>query len=159
MNEDQEIRNGAAERWWQFERDARTFSKDFGASTIQSLILINGGAIIALLSFLASTEIKTIIASNVQIYQIYWTFLGFSLGLIFAVVGGGVGYLNYLFLTDTQPGPAGLSRYIATGDTSGWKEHSGVTITIWVGVAAAIFSLVGFLIGCWFALQTIVGIM
>jgi hypothetical protein len=155
MTKDQEIRGAEAERWWQVSRDAMAYSKDYGTVAVNSLILVNGGALLALLSFLAASEVRDQLTGPAIIRSVYWTFFFFALGMGLALVTAGVGYLNYLWIAFSQPGPSDLSEYVLEGRTSGWTSHRGINITLVVGVGAATFSLGSFLTGCFFALTTI----
>ena len=158
MSDEQEIRQKEAERWWEFERDTLSFSKEYGHATVQSLITINGGAIVALLSFLAASDLKLQLSQTSVGSSVRYSLASFGIGLLLAVVVGGLGYLNFSFLNSGLPGPSALTKYVREGDVSGWKINSTMVVgTAWLAVVVAIGSALAFLAGAYFTLQALGG--
>jgi len=145
-----QVRRDESDWWFQLERDTLLFSKEYGQSTIKSLITINGGAIIALLSFLASTvnSIKTEnIFINAHPETAFWSF---ALGLVFAIISGGMGYMNFQFVNQSMPGPNGLNKYILYGDVAGWSnKRFALILTSWVALICTLISGAFFIFGAW----------
>lgn len=157
MDSDQDIRASEAERWWQYFRDSLLFSKEYGFSTIKSLILINGGALIALLSFLAASDVRENLSEISSINYLYSCFFCYVAGLLLSIVAGGAGYFNFQFAALTLPFPDELSEFVRTGNKGAWLRHKGIGITAIIGAAAAILSGLSFSLGCWFALKMVIG--
>ena len=154
QNLDQDLRLKEAERWWDFYIKVGESVREYGVVTVRSLILINGGALVALLAALSnifgkSEENAHKLASGLGCASIF-----LILGLILAVGTGALGYLNFMFLHRELPGPYGLHKYVKTGDVSDWKKGNGslVTVTMVAAILCAIFSGFLFVIGSFLGL-------
>ena len=153
MDLDQQLRQQEAERWWQMERDTLLFSKDYGHATVQSLITINGGAIIAFLSFLAAIKSNSNFNSIIERDLVGNSLMFFGVGLLSAVLAGAMGYLNFQFVNASLPGPSNLTRYVSHGVVDGWAPRNFATrATSWIAIAAVVSSAVAFLCGSYVAL-------
>ena len=151
--DDKEMRAGEAERWWQFSRDALTYAKDYGSSTIAALVTINGGAIIALLSFFAAADKGQLSVAKASISH---SLIAYGVGLLLAVAAGGLGYINFSAVNGSLPSPNGLSRYVASGDVSGWTDRSKfINRSAILAVFLVSLSGVGFLCGSYSALSAL----
>ena len=100
-----------AERWWSFREKSIEFSKEYGVATVRYLILVNGGAIIALLALLGN--FKTDSAIKIDIPCLKVAIFGYVLGLL---CGGGtsaIGYLNFQKNALSVPDPDKLYEEVS----------------------------------------------
>jgi hypothetical protein len=155
MDDQQEIRKLEADRWWELQKDALLYSKEYGVIVVRSLILINGGAIIAFLSFLSSSKFSDGLNSNAT-FALKGCIVSFVVGLILSIAVGGIGYINFQYLTAKLPDPSDLSRYISDGDVSGFGTGRWDTYTAWIAVFVTLLATAAFIVGTYFALCAII---
>ena len=156
MEFEQETRQKEAERWWEFQRDALGYSKEFGAVVVKSLLLINGGAIIAILSFVSNSKMDEQLKNAAYASNMLYTITFFVAGLILAIATAAVGYINFQYLTYKLPDPSELSNFVRNGDRSGWGDGRWDTHTARFAVLLAFASAVAFVAGAYFALHTLI---
>jgi hypothetical protein len=135
-------------------------ARDFGAATIKPLILLNGAALIALVSYLASVAPSRgwLIAAASD--EIGLSVVSFLIGLISAAIASGIGYINYSSIGESLPPPHKLTHYVEGGDVSGWSENVRriATPTAWVAVGLATASVSAFSVGSWVIARAVVRI-
>lgn len=73
------------------QRDALQYTKDYGLFVLRTCILLNGGAIIALLTVVTHQSDQPIITLN----TVRCSILLLVFGLVLAVVAAVLGYLNF----------------------------------------------------------------
>jgi hypothetical protein len=132
------------------------YSKEYGVATISSLITINGGAIIALLSFLAAGLSEGVLAAaDVRTFLVN-AFTCFGLALILSVVAGALGYMNFQAHVVGSPGPSGLSKFVRDGDVSSVKPEIKTIIYTARGAAFLVaVSVCLFIWGAWCAVRAL----
>lgn len=152
MTPEQELRRDEAIRWWEFAQKAIGFSKDYGTATLQALILANGGAIIACLTAITSLLSKGDTIGRALAVGLSTPILFFIIGLILAIVASGIGYLNFIALAASMPGPNGLKKYVESGDVGDWRRKKWtISTTMWLGISCVILSVASFCGGSWAA--------
>lgn len=89
--------------------DRLKYATDFAQAALRGLLTINGGAIIALFTF---------IGHNGAVFSreaIWWAFTAFSLGLVSAVAAQMCGYLSHVYSRIERFLPAGRWEYLGVG--------------------------------------------
>ena len=142
-------KNGEVEHWWAFRQSSIEHSKDYGIATVRSLILINGAAIIATLTFMSRLGENSRV--NVGIGQIKVALGCYVFGLLFSLVTGALGYLNFQYNALEVPDPNQLEKAISSGKFAGRKSKS-INRTAIAAFLSAAFSFVAFACGSFFAL-------
>ncbi len=155
MTDEQKLRMDEANRWWQYRQESVAFSKEYGLATVRSLILLNGGAIITLLSFLAAGLTSESLDISKVTNLAFWALASFSVGAVLAVITGGLGHLNFVAHAKYPQGPNGLMKYIESADTTEWGNHRAVAIPLTSKAAAfiAMVSIALFVGGAFFSLE------
>ena len=155
LTTEQELRKFESEKWWDFYQKAIGYAKDYGEATIQSLILINGGATVALLTFLSSMFSHDKMIAKTLASSLFYPFIFFSFGLLLAVIAGGIGYINFTLNAQALPGPNGLRKYIANGDITEWEPKKNlIKWTSLVAIGCVSGSVLVFAIGVFSSLQS-----
>jgi hypothetical protein len=155
MKNDQEMREFEVGLWSIFSQKAGEFTKEYGISTVRSLILINGGASVALLAAISNIYSKNDSAAKILAGNLSASFGFFLAGLTLAVMTGAMGYFNFFFVSQSLPGPHGLHKYIKSGDVSGWRNRSKlISLTMVAAVILAVLSLGFFGVGSLAAVRT-----
>ena len=143
MPDDQEIRQTEVNLWWSFREKCIEHSKDYGAATIRSLILINGGAIIALLTFISSARENN--RYFVDVFYLKCSIALFLAAIILAVIAGALGYFNFQSNALMVPRPDRLQHYVSTGEPLGISDKSkairrtALSAALFVGLAVFCF--------------------
>jgi hypothetical protein len=151
MDDQRETRKTVAAFWWEFEHKSLEYSKEYGAITLRGLFLINGGAIISILTLIGSLlQNPNGLKLSELLFESIWFF---ALGLIATILATGIGYVNFQALNYMQPGPDGLRKYIDTGDASGWKISKIPIVTAWSAVVLSGASAFLFFYGLYLALS------
>ena len=128
------------------------YQMDMAQSLLRALTLGNGGAIIALLTFIGNTDA----AVDKQI--IWWSFLHFGAGLVGVFCGyiGGFFSQNYFYVSTLYEAWNAQAEYDGqVGPYDNLKPYRLGNIALGVGIASAILSLIGFIAGSLLALTAI----
>lgn len=127
--------------------------RSFGTLSIKTLFLLNGGAILALLTFTASLfsrNDQTLILLGVSLAKkLITAFYFFGGGLTCAAVLAGIAYVNYSALYSTMEGPVSLLNFLNAKERPPVnKVHQLITVlTARIAVVIACLGLALFLIG------------
>jgi hypothetical protein len=113
---------------------------DFGTMTLRSLILVNGGAIIGVLTFTANLWGRSSPAAKATAQGIAPALTWFVVGLALAVAAAGVSYIAQVLFTELSQGPDGEAPVAGT-------------IGRFVAVGAAVLSLFAFCLGAYQCLE------
>lgn len=91
------------------KRDAVQFTKEFSLFVLRSCVVLNGGAILAILSLLGTlvSHPKSLIA--VTFYYVKVALCLFAAGLVATVIAGVFGYHNFL-LGQARENPRAMNR-------------------------------------------------
>ena len=112
------------------QRDALQYTKDYGLFVLRTCILLNGGAIIALLTVVTHQSDQPIITLN----TVRCSILLLVFGLVLAVVAAVLGYLNFE-RGQTTPSDAKMKwyRHIALACTTLSLAFfcAGAIIAVW----------------------------
>lgn len=109
---------------------------DFSLECVRSGILINGGAVVALLAFLGGSNAKIIESESIHTAMIC-----FCLGIICAVLGGITGYV-------AQIQHAGVSARLSAGKIP--NQRPAVLFTV-LGIFLMLGAVACFVLGTYFA--------
>ncbi len=128
------------------------YADGYGQSALKSAFLVNGGAIVALLTFVGNVE------STVDIEGLFWAFVSFIAGLIASLLGylGAYFSQNYFYLAMLDE--ARLSKAKALNlhlKAEAAKETRSGNCWLGVAIAGAILSVISFGCGSIMALQSI----
>jgi len=124
----------------------------FANRAIQGLLLINGGALIALFWLIGSNS-----HLRLALNFVWWSFSAFAIGAVLALLASLASYFSqgYYHCTalyqawDAQQIMCGLSSSRADATKMAFQRGRLAEIA---GVAAALFSLIAFMLGCGLAL-------
>jgi hypothetical protein len=133
-----EARNHHA--WISDKEDGRTLMRavfDFAAITIRSLILINGGATIGILTFLGNLWNKDAAIARLGARAFGYGISGFVVGLCFALLTAGLSYITQALFSE-------LPREGINSPAKKWGNRVRI-----LAIIAAVLSLVGFIFGSW----------
>ncbi len=135
-----------AQRWWELSKAYHEGIIKYGFASVQSCFLINGGAIIALLTLIGSagSEIHTYLNDETKL-QIANIFFLYASGLVLAVLTHCLAYINFSALAVGAPSPSELKKYEIEGNIDGFSfnksiiEGSRVLAIIFVLLSVAVF--------------------
>ena len=135
--------------------DRLRFQVEFAQALLKSLLLVNGAAVISLLTFIGNT------ANEIQYDLIRWSFASFAVGITASLVsyfGAFFSQLNFMQSTAIQMWVShgrshGLIEIVNENDFK-TSMRNGV-ISMNVGIAGAIVSILGFGAGAFLALEAI----
>lgn len=125
------------------------FQVDYSQSTLRNLQLVNGGAIVALLTFLGNNDV----AFNFR--GIWWAFVWFGCGLfssLAAYLGAFFSQHFYMQVTYLQAWNAQLRARGLQEKYEIQSDHKRGNVALACGVSLAVLSLVFFIIGAFVAL-------
>lgn len=133
--------------------------KDYGILAIRLIFILNGAAIIAILTLIGTLHTKdsNIVSGYARELSILMTpslFL-YGVGVFCAALTAGIGYLNWSVVVDTYMGPGDLYLF--------FRDHAPPKMPRWKGVAiesTRVVAIVLFFVGLfsfggasWFALE------
>jgi hypothetical protein len=84
--------------------------KDYGQMALRSVFLLNGGAIIAILTFIGATAGKTVANTVVVPASFIPAFMCYAVGLLCATISMTFAYLNYLGHKNSRADPGALAN-------------------------------------------------
>jgi hypothetical protein len=138
-----------AERWWSFRENSIEFSKEYGVATVKYLMLLNGGAIIALLTLFGN--LKKDAAVNLDIPCLKISIAGYLFGLVCGCITCAMGYLNFQNNALAVPDPDFLQDRVSQKQMR--RNRSSVKMTALVALVTA---TLGFVL---FSLSSLVAVM
>jgi hypothetical protein len=129
--------------------------REFSLQGIRMIYILNGGAIIALMTFIGNTfsnnDEPNIIIKSLYMYYILSAFPFFAGGLLFGGILSIIAYINYSLLQQVYP---------SSGDLMGWLRGENIAfpkiankwanLTAIIGLVVAILSLICFGLGCYY---------
>ena len=132
--------------------DRLRYQTEFSQSALKSLMLVNGGAIISLLTF---------IGNKGHVFDqeaIWWSFLLFALGLFFCLVAYfgayfSQGYYMQMVVNQTYNAQRRMHGYQETYNID--RDLKIGNIAIWFAIISTVISLFLFVGGSFFALRSI----
>src|SRR5882672_5609649 len=80
---------------WALRRDALQFTKDYGLFTLRSCLVLNGGAILAMLAFVGNLYGHAT-QGSIKLHDFGYAIGLFTLGLVVTVMASICGYFNFL---------------------------------------------------------------
>lgn len=145
--------NFEVQRWWELSQLYHEGVVKYGFASVQSCFLINGGAIIALLTLIGSlgVEISHVLNESIKA-QIANVFFLYAIGLIFAVLTHCIAYINFNLLVGGSPSPSELRQYKEKGTIEGFQFNIFlINISRWLAVIFILSSVGAFLYASWCA--------
>jgi hypothetical protein len=131
--------------------NAQSYSKEHGLVVIRSLFLLNGGAILALLTFIGSMygkdSLNVLVAISLST-KLLPAFYAFAVGLIATTLTAIIGYFNWNWAVGTYPDPADLHMWLQhkpLEDPASARQK--VRWSLWLAVASAALALICFGVG------------
>ena len=128
------------------------FADSYAHAGLKSLFLVNGAAIVALLTFAGNADLEF------DKRGIFWSFAWFSIGICFNITSYFGAYFNQNFYMITSTKRSLNAKYAALGIPHTIDESKDMrTGNIWIGVAilSAVLSFVLFVTGAFVALVAI----
>lgn len=144
------VRGQQAERAQAYE-----LAQNYGRDVVRALILLNGGAIVALLTFVGAlfskADPKLSRAAAAMLHEMDIPLTLFGTGLVSAVLAPAVGYLNMTILQSMMLNSFELSHFIQTGffDARADRLRRWLPITGLAALAFGVFSILLFALGVW----------
>jgi hypothetical protein len=140
-----DVSKGARERLIEFYLDDASerlrFQQEFSAAGFKALILINGGAVIALLTYAGNADDR--MAGSLQ-----WAFAGYILGLVFAVLAYLTAYAGQALIMRHSVAEALAELRVQERDAIAQNiRERRANISIGLGVGLCVFSLAAFIGG------------
>jgi hypothetical protein len=128
----------------------------YGTNTVRLLLLLNGGAILSLLTFIGSLfskgDERNILVASSFTHSLVPAFCCFVCGLILAATTSGVAYLNFLHGSELWNGPSQNFKFIHGEKV---PENPPISqkltfLTAWIAIISATCSLASFGFGSYF---------
>lgn len=145
----------------EFRSRAIDYSIDYAKLCINSNFLLNGGSILALLSFIGSIfgkgDVKAILFASYLSANLQEAFVFYSCGLISTVLCAAVAYLNWLFVYQSWMNEGELMLWqsglppMPDQETKDFDLH--INFTMWISIILGIAATVFFALGCFSVLQ------
>jgi hypothetical protein len=130
------------------------FQHDFAQTSLQSSVLVNGGAIVALFTFLGHD--KAVISADALAWSFGWFVAALACGLL-AHLGAFLSQAFYMQVAEYDAVAArnamGKLTNIAGHDEGEARARRRGHIAFGVALGASALSLVGFVLGAWCALD------
>ncbi len=135
--------------------DRIRYQVDFAKSLLQNRLLVNGGAIVALLTFIGNAK------KSIDFNCLWYGFAGFSFGIVCALIayfGAFFSQLHFMSVTVYQMHNAQHRMYGSEEPYTDQELKRGSRngdFWLWLGVVLASLSLAGFIAGAFYALDGI----
>jgi len=126
------------------------YQVQFSQAALKNLHLVNGGAVLALLTFLGHTDL------NVNYRAIWWAFVWFGLGLATSLASYFGAYFSQAHFMNVSIMEAWNAQQRARGlpPPHDYRPHFRVgNLYMYLGIAAAVVSLALFVIGAFVGLS------
>ncbi|WP_162820692.1 hypothetical protein [Microvirga calopogonii] len=132
---------------------ASEYSKEHGSLFIRTVFLLNGGAIIALLTFVSAmfgkTDLNVLLAITLgkKLVPAFYCFAG---GLAAAALVTGLGFFNWRVVADSYAGPGPIFDWIHNKPIEQPPNANKlIQGTYWIAVTIVVGSLVAFIAGAY----------
>ena len=131
----------------EFGRVANKAAIDSGTETLKAIVLINGGACVAILTFIGTLATKDKVPIGLAT-PLTW----FAIGLVMAVIASALGYFTNLFIADTSKNMTQEYErpFLRDNDNSKRCRRLGEWAR-WLAVIAALCGIVAFCTGLYTA--------
>lgn len=134
---------------------AMQFLKDYGQETLKNLVLLHGGSIVAVLTFLGTLfskgEPAQLRIAAATLNAVMPALVLFGLGLVFAVAASALAYVNFSAHAEIAPDAGELYRWSRGEMFTERPPRLFVVVrsTSYLALGAGCLSLAVFLIGAW----------
>jgi hypothetical protein len=143
---------------------ALSYSKEYGQIVVKTVFLLNGGAIIALLTFISSmygkSDLNILVAISLG-KKLVPAFYLFAIGLVSAALVAAIGFFNWGWAALSHPDPAEVYNFVHHTPIEDRPEiHVKVGRSYQAAVGFAVVSLSCFIIGAFLVTSafTVLGI-
>ncbi|MEE1612083.1 cell envelope integrity protein TolA [Microvirga sp. CF3016] len=145
---------------------AKEASKEYGQSYVRVTFLLNGGSILALMTFIGAIfgkgDVNAMLVAISLAKHLYPAFLCFILGLVCSAVTSAISYLNWSWIYEShmQAGDLYLLMNSLPWDPAPINTDRNITLSFWAALATAIGALVCFIAGALFVVRafTVLGV-
>jgi hypothetical protein len=130
---------------------AQSYSKEYGQTFIRTVFLLNGGAILSLLTFIGSmygkSDLNILVAISLG-KRLVPAFYYFAAGLGSAALIAAIGYFNWGFVANSYAGPGPLFDFLNRKSIEdNPKIDTAIHWSSWAGILFAVASLFCFIRG------------
>lgn len=131
--------------------DRLRFQQEFSVAGFKSLILINGGAVIALLTYAGNAR------DEIEAASLQWAFGGYVVGLIAAMLAYLTAYAGQALIMQHSASAALAEMGVTAADEKTQKQRVGrANFWIRLGVALCVLSVAAFLGGSIAAMRSLI---
>jgi hypothetical protein len=126
------------------------YQVEYSQSALRNLQLVNGGAIIALLTFIGNVE------EGIDRISILWSFIWFSIGLVSSLASYLGAYISQARFMDVAFLQAWQAQHRAQGSLRTFphdKEMKCGNLALAIGIVLAVLSVLCFMIGAFVAIE------
>lgn len=126
------------------------YQVEFAQSALRNLHLVNGGAIIALLTFVGN------VVDGIDKSSIFWSFVWFSIGLSLSLLAYLGAYFSQSFFMNVAFAQAWEAQHRAEGSVATFpyqKDFDRGNVALAVGIGFALASMVCFIVGAFVAIE------
>ena len=135
--------DGSSDQSWDDFKLRHEAAVSYAQSALKTLVVVNGGAIIALLTFIGNQ------GGQFDPRGIFWSFVWFGFGLSLAIMAYFPAYLSQIkYLESARSRMSGNEEIVSTAD--GLADHFAVAVFV-----ALLFSVFMFLLGSFVGLVAI----
>ena len=126
---------------------------DYGTLAVRSLFILNGGAILALLTFLAAffskNDQNTILIGINMARQLRSAFYMFASGVAISALVAGIAYINWSYMHEHYQSPSQLYSIMVSGkaEETSTSIFKVVKATAIISIGLGVISLLLFIIG------------
>lgn len=131
----------------------------FGEMVFKALVLVNGGAMVALFSLVGALGSKTTAQMVVAPERLWLAFLSFSIGLMATLVAGICAYFTQRFFAESTINQAWIAQADMIGSAANPAWETGIVNGVQIGnrflfgaIGAVMFAAAGFVVGAALAL-------
>jgi hypothetical protein len=141
------IAEKAHENQTEFARAANLAAVTTGTETVKAILLINGGACVAVLAFIGSLASQGQVVTDLAV-SLVW----FAIGALVAVISAGFGYLtNLSYFAESNARTRHFDEpYVRETDASR-RHHVAGSVTRWLTICCAIVGILAFVGGVFVA--------
>jgi hypothetical protein len=139
--------------------EAKKAAKEYGQAYLKSVFILNGGSILALLTFIGAVFGKgdaTVIMVAISLSKaLHPAFLSFIFGLMFAAATSAISYLNWNWVYRSYMQADDFNLYMRSlpSEPSPESTNRNITLSYWSAIVFGLSSLICFAIGSLFVIE------
>jgi hypothetical protein len=141
------IAEKAHENQIEFARAANLAAVSTGTETVKAILLINGGACVAVLAFIGS-----LVSRGQGVTDLAGSLVWFAAGAVFAVMSAAFGYLtNLSYFSESNARTRHFDEPYVRDTNASRRHHVAGCITRWVTIGCSIAGILAFVGGVFVA--------